>query len=250
MKQFEPIVPEGLGEHASALKEYSDYIIEGCDAEELDNFMASGSVSYVFKLDESTVGKIPQAWREDCITQTDADEARDVISRTIPALHDMLGMPGVEQLRSWDSSDPLAWCTEYVPGKSLGDCVFGPNIEVQFEGLLDAVETLVAADICIDAVSCNFIYHPKDGFTVIDYARSSQSWRDTVQDPMHHLALTLRNLADPEVLFDGYRESDGIPEEAFIFRGLCHERYGPAVSGLVDGRWRESIYANQWQPSL
>lgn len=248
MKHPEIAVPEGLGEYTYALMDLEDHLRYGYPAEELDGYVGQGAVSYVFKLGDSTAGKIPQAWRLDAKDDLDVESAADSISRTLIALDRTRGLEGVEQLEGW-GREPFAWCTKYVLGKTVDKCTFNEDgLEPQFERLLDAVEALTEAEISIDQASTNVMYHPINGFTIIDYATHDETWRQLVQNnPKTSLERTVSGLGNPSVLFDAYTlhsRADALPEAVLLFRGLCQERYGSKVANRIDESW--DMFRNQF----
>ncbi len=105
------------------------------------------------------------------------------------------GQPHFEQLLA-ASYDDLTLITDYVRGKTLRDISPTKRNRILSKHRQEFIELVTRAailGIAGDLHFGNIIYHPTDGFTIIDYSESDCSISETIRD-------TLTESSDKEIM--------------------------------------------------
>lgn len=91
------------------------------------------------------------------------------------------GKPGFEQGVAW-SNDPPVVVAERAPGRSLEELSQDQRSHIpdkHWQTLVDNVETVADLGIKLDPMLGNFYYDPAEGFTIIDFQRSTPGAEET-----------------------------------------------------------------------
>lgn len=225
---------------SDALREnFADFLPETVEAYErlqLDpilgepsNFLGAGSDAYVLKTrDTDHVIKL--------ITGYDADTSREmVLEEKVRNLLPGIGMANLEQIVAYNDTDPLAVVTRFVTGNALCELTEEEKRNIpdrHYEQLVRTFQKMHEHAIVLDEGPTNTIYHPENGFTIIDYIGSSKRTQSLAEKILLFSSVEyyLNNIPEYYV---------PVPEYATRFRDVCGRLLGETIVRQCNQQWQD-----------